>query len=113
EDDDQRADDHSQERGRPVTDVEPRRLEPTDAAPVGKADPAGEQGLRAATRAETEKGSLGEAGLPFGAVRRLGPPRGLAACRAPRKRRRTGAARRRRRSASTRRPPRSRSAAAE
>src|SRR5690606_33853793 len=59
EDDDQRADDHRQEGRRAVADVKPRRLEPADVAPVGEADPAGEQRLRAAARAETEKGSLG------------------------------------------------------
>src|SRR5690606_41961200 len=59
------------------------RVDPGDVAQVVEADPAGEQLLRAAARSETEKGSLGQAGLPFRAVRRVGHRRGLVEFGAP------------------------------
>jgi hypothetical protein len=62
--DDNRTDDHRQERRRTVADVEARELQIAGAAAVGELDRSGEQRPLAAPGAETEKGSLAKWRLP-------------------------------------------------
>ena len=63
--DDQRAYDHDKEGGRPITNVEAVIIQLTIFASVGELAQPSEKGLAAALGAETKKGSLSDAGLPF------------------------------------------------